>query len=114
MRNQTGEEQAHIGHDAECLVRAAVGQLGHHRGVDVHTERLDVGGQAVPSADGVQSGRQHQRYTNAWDEVTHGVGGLDRVAVDVRERAVVAHGTAEHERHARPHALVHDATVDVA
>src|SRR5205085_7543313 len=90
------------------------GELGDDGLVDVDAECLDARRQEVAGGDGVERGRQHQGDGHAGDQGAHGVGSLDDVGVDVGQRTVIADGAAEYERDLELHALVHDATSEIA
>jgi hypothetical protein len=47
---QGAQEQAHVGDHAGGLGRAAVGELGHGGGVDVHADQRDRGRRRLPVA----------------------------------------------------------------
>ena len=65
---QIAHEEADIGDDAESLVAAPVGQLGHDGLVDVDAVRLHPGGQEIAGGDGVQGGGQHQGHVDVVEQ----------------------------------------------
>ncbi len=104
---RSSEERPDVGDDAEGLVAAPVGELGDDGLVDVDAQNV-----STPAAAGCRwrwraASVASIRPTATPGEVGagHGVGGHHDVGDGVGQRPVVAHRTAQHERHAPLHAL---------
>src|SRR5512136_104166 len=108
LLREEGEEGTGVGDDPDDLLGPAVHELRDRGRVDVHADRLNRGGKAVPHGDGVEEGRDHENHAAALQLLPHGVLGRDHVRDHVGERAVVPAGPREDVGYPLLHALVHD------
>ena len=115
------EKVLRVGHECAHRQAAAVAQLAHDELGDVHTVQIGRAHASVPDAergrhvaygDGMQLRGHAQDGRRLAHLCAHGVLRAVDIAIHLGQRAVVADGAGQHERHAAAHAGVHDAVPD--